>query len=126
MALYRKKPIVIEAVQWTLDNNGELENFVGGKEHVEYLQDTRSVSTNDVLTSTTVTPYVVVYAINGHHVLNVGDYVVKGDAGRLFTNYHAFTKECFEALYEPVVIDTSEFEFNEARFAQEVNNHAKM
>lgn len=55
---YRKKPIVIEAIQWNGRNLEEIKNFVGvALTHGEKL---------------------IIHTLEGDHEAKVGDYIIKG------------------------------------------------
>jgi hypothetical protein len=80
MAKYRKKPIVIEAVQWNGTWNDEMAEFAKGKFSFE--------------------EYGVLYVktLEGTMVANKGDWIIKGIKGE----FYPCAKEIFEQIYEPV------------------------
>lgn len=63
---FRKKPVVIEAVQWTGENYKEIENFVGDKV---------SHNSNDTLT---------IQTLEGDHTTLIGDWVIRGIKGEFY------------------------------------------
>jgi hypothetical protein len=79
MAKYRKKPVVIEAVQFTGDNWGEIETFVPVGKY------------NDDGTFQIVT-------LEGEHKCSIGDYVIKGVKGE----FYPCKPDIFEMTYEAV------------------------
>ena len=77
MNKYRKKPVVIEAVQWTGENTFEVKQFC--KDSYE----TPSAST------TTPNELVIITLEDGEtnkakHVASVGDYIIKGVEGEFY------------------------------------------
>lgn len=63
---YRKKPVVIEALEWTGENQGELYEFVPA--HVRREEE-------DGLYITT---------LEGDHFANIGDFIIKGVKGEFY------------------------------------------
>ena len=71
---FRKKPIVIEALQWTNDtiaNLKEIEEFIGYK---PYLRDA-------VLTSEKT---ITIKTLEGEHKASIGDWIIKGIKGEFY------------------------------------------
>lgn len=78
MGFYRKKPVVIEAIQFT-GNFDEIENFVGGD--AEFRDGGLVVAT-----------------LEGPLRANPNDYIIKGVKGE----FYPCKPDIFEATYEPV------------------------
>lgn len=78
---YRKKPVVIEAVQWTGDNLKEVDEFMG----VKYIE----VDTNAILIQT----------LEGDMLASIGDYIIKGVQGE----FYPCKPDIFKATYEEVI-----------------------
>jgi len=74
---YRKKPVVIEAVQWTGKNKREIANFMQG-----------CISQGGSLFIST---------LEGQMTASVGDWVIKGVKGELYP----CKDEIFRMTYEP-------------------------
>lgn len=75
---YRKKPVVIDAVQWDGLNIGEIVEFVG--ESLEYqIIDT-------AYEAGVAPPHVdmVIHTLEGDHRASVGDYIIKGVRGEFY------------------------------------------
>jgi hypothetical protein len=83
MGFYRKKPVVIQAVQWTGENNIEILNFC----HRCYI--TSSGKTKDLVIST----------LEGDMSALVGDYIIRGVKGE----FYPCKEEIFHMTYENVV-----------------------
>ncbi|MGU5699486.1 hypothetical protein ACV1D9_20305 [Aeromonas allosaccharophila] len=80
MPIYRKKPVEVEAIQWTGFNRAEILNFVG-----------RAASWGDVTGMTIAT-------LEGNHIASEGDYIIKGVAGE----FYPCKPDIFRATYEQV------------------------
>lgn len=77
---YKKKPVVIEAVEWTGSNVSDMEEFASTK--VEYTLDN----------------CLIVDTLEGVMKANIGDFIVKGIQGE----FYPCKPDIFEATYEAV------------------------
>lgn len=84
---YRKKPIVIEAIQYTGDNYQLLKNWIG-LENIDYSESPRS---NTLVVKTQHGPLEVIPT----------DWVIKGVQGE----YYPCRDDVFKETYEEAVID---------------------
>ena len=75
---YRKKPVVVEAIQWTGDNTAEIMRWVGDN---AYFRGTLYIKT-----------------LEGNYRASVGDYIIKGIKGE----FYPCKPVIFEKTYEPV------------------------
>jgi len=80
---YRKKPVVIEAIQWNEDNFDELFEFCG--ENCFFNKN----RTNKLL---------FIKTLEGNHLASVGDYIIKGVKGELYP----CKPDIFEKTYDEV------------------------
>ena len=76
---YRKKPVVIEAVQWTGENTEELHNFLG-----YFILDGLG--------------FLVIQSLEGDHLASPNDWIIKGVKGE----FYACKPDIFELTYEKV------------------------
>ena len=76
---YRKKPVVIEAIQWTGKNLSEIDNFMGGI--VENKETT-----------------LVIHTLEGDMKASIGDYIIKGVNGE----FYPCKPDIFAKTYEEV------------------------
>ena len=76
---YRKKPVVIEAVQWVGDNANEVTAFLGG-----------------AAWWTTIGP--IIATLEGDLHASVGDFIIKGVKGE----FYPCKPDIFEATYERI------------------------
>jgi len=83
MAFYRKKPVVIQAVQWTGENNIEILNFCS----------------RCYITSSGKTKDLVISTLEGDMSALTGDYIIKGVMGE----FYSCRKDIFDMTYETVV-----------------------
>ena len=79
---YRKKPVVIEAVQWDGTNVAEIRNFFGaflewGLRNCDYL---------------------LIRTLEGEHIANPGDFIIKGVKGE----FYPIKDQIFRETYDPV------------------------
>lgn len=74
---FRKKPIVIEAVQWLGNNFEELKEFM----------DCEWERNDDIL---------IIATLEGNHQANIGDWVIKGIKGE----FYPCKPDIFEQTYE--------------------------
>jgi hypothetical protein len=83
MTFYRKKPVVIQAVQWTGENNIEILNFCS----TCYI--TSSGKSKDLIVST----------LEGDMSASVGDFIIKGVKGE----FYPCKEDIFDLKYETVI-----------------------
>lgn len=79
--VYRKKPVVIEAIRWTGDNFADVQRFAGDAA-------VESVFCEDVLIQT----------LEGIMRASVGDYIIKGVKGE----FYPCKPDIFEQTYDEV------------------------
>jgi len=91
---YRKKPVVIEAVQWNGTNLEEIKNFVG--DALEFQADV-------LLEDEKMQIMVVIKTLEGEHYASVGDFIIKGVHGE----FYPCKPDIFEKTYEAVERHTS-------------------
>lgn len=91
MKQYRKKPVVIEAVQWTGKNFDQVMNFMqefhGHKLAYEDAEE-RALKTKELTIRT----------LEGNMTASAGDYIIKGVKGE----FYPCKPDIFEATYEQV------------------------
>jgi hypothetical protein len=81
MAKYRKKPVVIEAVQWTGNNLEELRSFVPEEHRHNRINEPIGIKT-----------------LEGIMTISEGDFVIRGVKGE----YYPCKPDIFEATYDVV------------------------
>lgn len=84
MTLYRKKPVVIEAVQWNGSNMTEIAEFSkGSKRYIEFAGNICRIET-----------------LEGIMTANLGDYIIKGVKGEFYPCKPDIFKETYEEALE--------------------------
>ena len=83
MSKFRKKPVVIDAIQWTGDNREEIDEFMG--------ESRRKIPGNGLQ----------IYTLEGIMDASVGDYIIKGVKGE----FYPCKPDIFEMTYEPVEVE---------------------
>lgn len=94
MMMYKKKPIIIEAVKWDGKNHREMWNFLTGKTD-DYIS---SSSDNFYIDHEKVTGGLVIKTLEGEYPVSIGDYVIKGIKGE----FYPCKPDIFELTYEEV------------------------
>ena len=82
---FRKKPVVIDAVQWTGTNFDEIYGFTKGSKRVVFIS---AVNENDL----------IVVTLEGDMTANVGDWIIKGVKGEVYP----CKPDIFEKTYERI------------------------
>lgn len=82
MAKFRKKPVVIEAVQWTGNNREEMEKFIP----------------NTILAKKNVEEELAIGTLEGVMTASKNDWIIKGVHGE----YYPCKPDIFEKTYELV------------------------
>ena len=80
---YRKKPVVIEAIEWTGDNKNEVMNFAG-----RYSYKVKNESLK-------------IFTLEGTMKASVGDMIIKGIQGE----FYPIKPDIFKATYEELLSD---------------------
>lgn len=86
MTSYRKKSVIIEAIQWTGDNYEEIKQFSDGKvSYFEWVHHYESGVNREILSIEEMTA-------------SIGDFVIKGEQGELYP----CKLDIFEKTYEEI------------------------
>ncbi len=90
MPLFRKKPVVITAIQWTGDNLEEIINFIG-------LHESASRWTWEEYQKVVADDGLKIFTLEGPHMATVGDWIIRGVTGE----FYPCKPDIFEQTYEP-------------------------
>lgn len=96
MPKYRKKPVVVEAIQWAGSNLEEIRNFVGSdliEEYVELFDIKRTLK--EMLVD------IAIDTLEGTMRVDYGDYIIKGVKGE----FYPCKPDIFLKTYEEVIED---------------------
>ena len=83
----RKKPVVIDAIQFTQDNFPEVKAFTNGLAHNFGIPD-----------SSTMIAECIIPTLEGNHTATEGDYIIKGIKGEVYP----CKPDIFEQTYDEV------------------------
>lgn len=92
MMLYRKKPIVVEAVRWTGNNLEEVINFTG------WHPSASERWTWDQYKQVVATEGLKIFTPEGPVTVSINDYIVKGVAGEVYPVKPNIFKETFDEV----------------------------
>lgn len=98
MGYYMKKPVVIEAIQWTGKNREEIEKFCPTAKFqiIDTAWEVHKGPAHTLLTIPT---------LEGDHYAIEGDYIIKGVRGE----FYPYKEDIFLETYQPV--DSTELKF---------------
>ena len=91
---YRKKPVEIEAVQWTGENRQEIFEFLAGPRPAT----TETYESNCYIDHSRVEGGLVIITLEGEHVASIGDYIIRGVQGE----YYPCKPDIFQQTYDVV------------------------
>ena len=92
MSYYRKKPVVIEAIQWTGSNLEEIKSFVGKSLQYDINDAAWKVGKGAPCID------IVIKTLEGDHICTKGDFIIKGINGE----FYPCKPDIFEKTYELV------------------------
>lgn len=98
---YRKKPVTVEAVQWTGDNVEEIQNFASASAIFEYIVrkgNQISLSYNKPHDGYVEGINLNIHTLEGVMTASLYDYIIKGVNGE----YYPCKPDIFEKTYEKV------------------------
>ena len=92
---FRKKPVVIEAIKWTVKNHRETFNFIDSKKLDSPIEPSGE---NFYIDHSKVNGGLVIKTLEGEHIASIGDWIIKGVSGE----YYPCKPDIFEQTYEAV------------------------
>jgi len=102
MSKYRKKPVVIEAMQWTGENTYEVQTFIDGAAPdlsnqlaAERWEDYCNLTTTEGLTIFTLEDG---HDLRAKHVASIGDWIIQGVAGEMYPCKPDIFAQTYEAV----------------------------
>ena len=88
MSKYRKKPVVIEAIQWKGNNYEEIQKFSDNRvTYYEWFQNNESGVNKDMLS---------IFTLEGKMEASIGDFIIKGVKGE----FYPCKPDIFDLTYE--------------------------
>jgi len=98
----RKKPVVLEAIQWNGNNETEITRFIKVKFSIVYNEPEISTTTDEDGWITTEAiakeKQIAIDTIGGTAIANKGDYIVRGESGEYTCCDHDTFVEKYEVL----------------------------
>jgi len=94
MRKYRKKPVVIEALQWDGSNHRDMADFLGYPPN--HTLDIHG--DNFCIDHSRVEGGLIIKTLEGEHIASIGDYIIKGVADE----FYPCKPDIFYATYEEV------------------------
>jgi hypothetical protein len=85
---YRKKPVVIEAIQWTGENGQAMRDFFGNIDGWGFTSGAAS------------TGQIFIQTLEGTMLADRGDYIIKGVRGEYYPCKPDIFEETYEAIYD--------------------------
>jgi hypothetical protein len=97
---FRKKPVVISAVQWTGVNVQEITEFLAGAELLPVRSALADVTLQKlaVFDYTATPPVLTIPTLEGDHRASVGDWIIQGVKGE----FYPCKPDIFSATYDAV------------------------
>ena len=96
MAKFRKKPVIIDALLWNGNNHRAMYDFLTNYELKDEPMD--SFGDNFYLDFYKVRGGLVVKTLEGEHLANIGDYIIKG----VKCEFYPCKPDIFELTYERI------------------------
>lgn len=84
MKKYRKKPVIVEAVQWKGDNFDECMRFMN-----RFYYEEQHISSGKI----------IIHTLEGNMIASKGDYIIKGVNGE----FYPCKPDIFKKTYEEIV-----------------------
>jgi hypothetical protein len=93
---YKKKPVVIDAVQWTGNNHREIFDFL--TENAFDKESMKVTGDNFYIDHSKVEGGLIIKTLEGEHLATIGDYIIRGVQGE----YYPCKEDIFLQTYEKV------------------------
>ena len=91
---YRKKPVIIDALQWNGENHRSMWEFLGGSPD-EYI---KTSGKHFIIDHQAVKGGLIIRTLEGDMKANIGDYIIKGVNGE----YYPCKPDIFKKTYDMV------------------------
>ena len=104
---YQKKPVIIEALEWDGSSHRPMFDFLDGTHRSHMATD----GTNFYIDHSKVEGGLVIKTLEGEHLANIGDWIIKGVEGEFYPCKPAI----FEKTYDPVSLENVEVSHGDSR-----------
>ena len=89
MPFFMKKPVVIEAQEFTVDNMRDVATWCGGEWRYEDGDESK--------------PYIAIHTLEGTMIADIGDWIIKGVKGE----FYPCKPDIFELTYNRMIKETN-------------------
>jgi hypothetical protein len=96
---YQKKPVIIEALQWDGSSHRPMFDFLDGT-HRSHMATN---GTNFYIDHSKVEGGLIIKTLEGEHLANIGDWIIKGVEGEFYPCKPAI----FKKTYDPVSLENA-------------------
>ncbi len=93
---YKKKPVIIEAIQWTGKNHREMYDFITNDVD-GYI---RPNGDNFYIDHDKVNGGLVIKTLEGEHIASIGDFIIKGIKGEFYPCKPGIFEDTYEIVTE--------------------------
>lgn len=93
---YRKKPVVIDAIQWNGKNHREMFDFLTNYELTNEFMSTSGE--NFYIDHNKIKGGLIIKTLEGEHLASIGDYIIKGVKGEFYPCKPDIFKETYETV----------------------------
>ena len=93
---YRKRPVIIEAVQWTGGNHRTMFDFLTNNKYKD--EPLRTYDDNFYIDFNKVDKGLVIKTLEGEHIASVNDYIIRGVGGEFYPCKPDIFNKTYEGL----------------------------
>ena len=104
---YQKKPVIIEALEWDGSSHRPMFDFLDGTHRSHMAAE----GANFYIDHSKVEGGLVIKTLEGEHLANIGDWIIKGVEGEFYPCKPAI----FEKTYDPVSLENVEVSHGDSR-----------
>jgi len=97
---YQKKPVIIEALEWDGSSHRPMFDFLDGTHRSHMAAE----GANFYIDHSKVEGGLVIKTLEGEHLANIGDWIIKGVEGEFYPCKPAI----FEKTYDPVSLENDQ------------------
>jgi len=95
---YKKKPIIIEALQWTGNNHREMFEFLDNSTNESIKTDRK----NFYIDHSKVKGGLIIKTLEGGHIATINDFIIKGIKGEFYPCKSDIFNETYEEVKEEI------------------------
>jgi hypothetical protein len=100
---YRKKPVEVEAIQWTGKNHRQMFDFLTSN---SFKKETMTVDGDHFyIDHSKVEGGLIIKTLEGEHIASIGDYIIKGIQGEFYPCKEEIFNQTYEAILNPLLAE---------------------